>query len=108
MKFTVAERAVLNGLSKKLYGTASYWRNNFYDKGVARPKEEWKGKKGESSVKYLFTFQDFRQYMLDVEIMREKLMADMKATEETKQNETNSTPVEPTADLTSGSGQVLA
>ncbi len=75
MKLTHDERLYLNALSKNIYGATSYWRNKIAN-GVLRPKSNVRGA---SDMRYFFSYEEIKAYMLEVKETREKLLAEMKA-----------------------------
>ena len=87
MNLTKEQCNQLKFISKRIYGVSSYWRNKLVDKGVAKSKEEKALDTKGSSVNYLLTFEALRDYMLNVEEMRNKLLEEMKATNAAKDKE---------------------
>lgn len=76
MSFTFEERAYLNALSKRVYGSLSHWYNKIYKLGV---KKTHLDDQSGASVKYLQTFEALKEYMNAVDAERTRLLEKMKA-----------------------------
>ena len=74
MILTKDERLFLNALSKRIYGSTSFWYNKLHKNGVKNPAAA----KDESTVRYLTTYQELVDYMQQLDKTRTELLAKAK------------------------------
>lgn len=77
--YTYKQRQELKALSKKIFGTSSYWYNHIENKGVRKTRAEREADPTGASVKYLQSYDLLKAFMLQVEADREAMKAKMKA-----------------------------